>query len=111
MKALRDAGLTLKDIGLKLGVSRERVRQVVSRYDQSAPKERPGKAGNQDAALLRTADVARLLRIHTNTVRRWANDGSLRSYRVGKRGDRRFRSEDVERALSEHKVSIGTEVR
>ena len=83
MQALRTAGLTYKDIGFKLGISRERVRQIVNVQGRITPQK---KLDKKEAALLRTADVARLLGIHTNTVRRWADDGSLRSYRVGKRG-------------------------
>jgi excisionase family DNA binding protein len=99
MHALREAGLTYKGIGQKLGLSGERVRQVVS-SDQKGPRADLQTA--RQPLLLRTAEVARLLGIHANTVRRWANDGSLRSYRVGKRSDRRFRRDDVERALSAH---------
>jgi excisionase family DNA binding protein len=45
--------------------------------------------------LLTTGQVARLLYIHPNTVRRWSNKGILKSYRISKRGDRRFSKEDV----------------
>jgi excisionase family DNA binding protein len=99
MQALREAGLTYKGIGQRLGLSGERVRQVVS-ADKNGPRADMQTA--RQPLLLRTAEVARLLGIHANTVRRWANDGSLRSYRVGKRSDRRFRRDDVERALSAH---------
>ena len=47
------------------------------------------------ASLLTTSDVARLLNIHINTVRRWSNEGKLRAYRIGTRGDRRFQQEDI----------------
>jgi len=104
MNTLREAGLTYSDIGLRLGVSRERVRQVVSGDTKGSSKR---TARDRAVLFLRTADVARLLGIHENTVRRWADDGSLKSYRVGKRGDRRFRRDDVERALSRHSVPGG----
>ena len=48
---------------------------------------------------LTVTEVAQLLHVHPNTVRRWANQGLLRVYRVGPRGDRRFRAEDVARFL------------
>lgn len=48
-----------------------------------------------DTNMLTTGQVARLLHIHPNTVRRWSNRGILISYRISKRGDRRFRREDV----------------
>ena len=51
---------------------------------------------NQESnELLTVGQVARLLHIHPNTVRRWSNKGILESYRISKRGDRRFRKEDV----------------
>ena len=45
--------------------------------------------------LLTTSEVARLLNVHMNTIRRWSNQGSLKTYRIGSRGDRRFEQEDV----------------
>ena len=50
---------------------------------------------NPNGAMLTVADVAHLLRVHANTVRRWSNQGGLKTYRIGSRGDRRFRREDV----------------
>jgi excisionase family DNA binding protein len=47
------------------------------------------------AAMLTSSDVARLLNIHINTVRRWSNEGKLRAYRIGSRGDRRFQQSDI----------------
>ena len=45
--------------------------------------------------LLTVGQVARLLHIHPNTVRRWSRKGILEYYRISSRGDRRFRKEDV----------------
>ena len=45
--------------------------------------------------LLTVKEVARLLHIHSNTVRRWSNTGVLPVYRIGARGDRRFKMKDV----------------
>jgi len=50
--------------------------------------------------MLTTSDVARLLNVHMNTVRRWSNQGIIKAYRIGSRGDRRFRQEDVTYFLS-----------
>ena len=96
MALLRQAGLSYKAIGLKLGVSGQRVHQVMNRERRTESR----REKVIESRLLRTAEVARILGIHANTVRRWADDGSLKSYRVGKRGDRRFKREDVEQALS-----------
>jgi len=46
-------------------------------------------------SMLTTSDVARLLNVHINTLRRWSNKGIIRMYRIGPRGDRRFRREDI----------------
>lgn len=46
-------------------------------------------------AMLTTSDVAHLLNVHINTVRRWSNQGIMKAYRIGPRGDRRFRREDI----------------
>ena len=50
--------------------------------------------------MLTTSDVARILNVHINTVRRWSNQGILKSYRIGSRGDRRFRKEDIDNFFS-----------
>ena len=45
--------------------------------------------------MLTTSGVARILNLHVNTVRRWSNQGILRPYRIGPRGDRRFARKDI----------------
>ncbi len=45
--------------------------------------------------MLTTSEVAHILNVHINTVRRWSNQGVLKAYRLGSRGDRRFRLEDI----------------
>ena len=49
--------------------------------------------------MLTISEVAELLNVHINTVRRWSNQETLKAYRVGSRGDRRFRQEDIESFL------------
>jgi len=44
--------------------------------------------------MLTTTEVTHLLHVHPNAVRRWANAGLLRAYRLGSKGDRRFKRED-----------------
>ena len=60
--------------------------------------------------LIRTSEAARMLNVHVNTLRRWSNQGIIRSYRVGPRQDRRFRREDVARLLIEFKNNGGSEL-
>ncbi len=52
--------------------------------------------------MLTVSHVAQLLNVHPNSVRRWADQGLLRAYRVGQRGDRRFWPEDIARFLEFH---------
>jgi predicted site-specific integrase-resolvase len=46
-------------------------------------------------SMLTTREVAGILGIHQNTVRRWSNLGLLKSSRISQRGDRRYRYEDI----------------
>ena len=59
------------------------------------------------ARMLTSTQVARRLNLHSNTVRRWSSQGILKAYRVGPRGDRRFRWEDVLEILNEG-ITSGT---
>jgi excisionase family DNA binding protein len=54
------------------------------------------EAKRSNSAMLTTTEVAHLLRVHPNTVRHWANKGLLPVYRLGTRGDRRFKRKEVE---------------
>ena len=54
---------------------------------------------NNNNAMLTISDVAHILNVHVNTVRRWSNQGLLKSYRIGSRGDRRFEKKDIETFL------------
>ena len=49
--------------------------------------------------MLTTSDVAHLLDVHVNTVRRWSNRGILMAYRIGPRGDRRFMRAEIDTFL------------
>jgi excisionase family DNA binding protein len=61
--------------------------------------------------MLTVREVARLLHIHTNTVRRWSNQGILKAYHIGSRGDRRFQQEDVDSVLSQESKIAGSKER
>jgi len=45
---------------------------------------------------LTASQAARLLNVHVNTLRRWTNNGILKSHRVGRRHDRRLTQRDIE---------------
>lgn len=93
--SLRKAGLTYAEIGHRLGLTKERIRQIVK--GETTAKKKPTR--NDPDALLGTAQAAELLNIHVNTVRRWSNKGILETYRIGSRGDRRFRRRDIDNFL------------
>ena len=57
--------------------------------------------------MLTVREVAQLLHIHSNTVRRWSDQGIIRAYRIGPRGDRRFRREDITALLLDLKTNKG----
>ena len=92
---LRETGLTYAEIGSRLGISKERVRQILK------GKPTLQKPNLDSKVMLRITDVAQLLGLHTNTVRRWDAKGILKSYRIGPRGDRRFKREDIDGFLKE----------
>jgi len=50
--------------------------------------------------LLTVKEAADLLSIHPNTVRRWADEGILPAFRMGRRGDRRFQRSDIYKLVS-----------
>ena len=62
---------------------------------------------NNIDGMLTISEVAQLLNVHINTVRRWSNHGILKSYRIGSRGDRRFRQEDIDGFLIQGDKEVG----
>jgi excisionase family DNA binding protein len=51
--------------------------------------------------MLTALEVSRILHVHKNTVRRWSNQGILKSHRIGSRGDYRFMQEDIDDFLAQ----------
>lgn len=45
--------------------------------------------------LLRIREAAEMLGVNPETLRRWDRQGRLRAIKIGKRGDRRYRQEDI----------------
>lgn len=88
---MRRAGISYSAIGHKLGITGERVRQIIN--SQSGALSKPSKASPS----LKTSEVAHLLNVHINTVRRWSKKGILQGFRIGPRGDRRFKREEINR--------------
>ncbi len=90
---LRKAGLTYAEIGCRLGLTKQRIRQI----DKGI--SRPKKPMLEFDIMLMPGEVARMLGVHVNTVRRWTSRGILEAYSIGPRGDRRFRQRDIENFL------------
>ena len=95
---LRKSGLSYAKIGRRFGISRERARQI---FKGESTREKPDL---RSKTMLRVGEVASLLGIHRNTVRRWEGKGVLKAYRVSSRGDRRFRREDIDSFLTGEKA-------
>ena len=53
--------------------------------------------------MLTASEVAQLLHLHVNTVKRLGDRGELPFFRVCKRGDRRFRLDDVMQFLARNR--------
>ena len=51
--------------------------------------------------MLTVREVARLLHVHPNTLRRWSNNGRIKAYRITARGDRRFKREEIAQFLAD----------
>ena len=49
--------------------------------------------------MITVQELASILHVHANTVRHWSDEGLLKSYRIGPRGDRRFSWEDIRNFL------------
>lgn len=52
--------------------------------------------------LLTLKQASELLKVHPNTLRAWDKKGILRAIRIGERGLRRYRKEDLMK-FTEHK--------
>ena len=60
-------------------------------------------AVNELGKMLTASEVAEMLHLHVNTVKRLGDRGELKYYKVCKRGDRRFLLEDVRRFQDNHR--------
>ena len=56
--------------------------------------------GEHLSDMLTVREVAKLLHIHPNTLRRWSNSGRIKAYRITARGDRRYKREEINRFLA-----------
>jgi excisionase family DNA binding protein len=56
--------------------------------------------------MMTVSETARLLHVHPNTLRRWSDNGVIKSYCITPRGDRRFLSKDIDQFLVEMNTQI-----
>lgn len=61
--------------------------------------------------MLTTSEVAQLLHVHINTVRRWSDRGLIKAYRICARGDRRFNRGEIARFLTEMTADRGNQTK
>ena len=53
--------------------------------------------GNLADNMMTVSEVSRILHVHPNTLRRWSDNGVIKSYCITPRGDRKFLSKDIVR--------------
>jgi len=58
--------------------------------------------------MLTVREVSQILHVHSNTLRRWSDQGIIKAYRIGPRGDRRFKQEDIDLLLLEESKGFST---
>ncbi len=92
---LRETDLNYAEIGRRLGISKQRAWQIVN------GKPTVEKPDLRLKLMLTVGDVAQLLGLHANTVRRWSDTGIIKACRYGPRRDRRFRRENIDDFLKE----------
>ncbi|MGA2671008.1 MAG: helix-turn-helix domain-containing protein [Dehalococcoidia bacterium] len=46
--------------------------------------------------MLTPREVAELLHVHPNTLKRWSDKGRIVAYRINPRGDRRYKLQDID---------------
>ena len=52
--------------------------------------------------ILTLKQASEVLNCHPNTLRNWSNEGRIKAIRLGKRGDRRFRKQDIMKMLNDY---------
>lgn len=65
------------------------------------------ESGDRIGGMMTVKEVARLLHVHPNTLRRWSTTGRIKAYRIAPRGDRRFKQEEITRFLAELNAKAG----
>jgi putative resolvase len=59
------------------------------------------KKNNPPKLLVGINEAADMLSVHTATLRRWDRSGKLKPLIISKRGDRRYRLEDIKKFIND----------
>lgn len=51
--------------------------------------------------LLKIREAAQMLSVNPETLRRWDRSGKLKAIIISKRGDRRYKEEDIKKIINE----------
>ncbi|NMB56558.1 MerR family transcriptional regulator [Candidatus Beckwithbacteria bacterium] len=57
------------------------------------------KSKDELPKLLTIRQAAEILNVHIETLRRWDISGKLKAIKINKRGDRRYKPEDLEKLM------------
>lgn len=57
----------------------------------------------KELKLLRINEAAEMLGVNPETLRRWDREGKLLAIKVSKRGDRRYKLEDLQKFIEDNK--------
>ena len=49
----------------------------------------------ENEGMMSSSEVAKMLNVHINTIRRWSSSGFMDCYRIGPRQDRRFSQQNI----------------
>ena len=60
--------------------------------------------------LLKIREVAEMLGVHPETLRRWDREGTLKAIIINKRGDRRYKETDVMEFIKNNKSTESQDV-
>ena len=66
----------------------------MSKKENGTNRETSGDQWN-DKRIMTCDEVADFLRVHVSSVRRWSRSGKIPAYKVGGRGDWRYREQEV----------------
>ncbi len=80
---------------------------IVQEGGEYAMNRQPIETGSPMRQMLTVREVAHLLHIHENTVRRWSNESIIPSFRICQRGDRRYKQDDIARLIVQLRAHAG----